>query len=188
MKIFEVTARVEDNVERMLQQYCAPYLNEIGGLHNALVEFPLYRGVGHKLGGSVMKVPVHQFRAPRDTKSEDHRLANDWFQKKFSVRYRGQSLFCSGSRHTADAYSIGGQSAIVLPVGNYSYCWSQRYFDMNTDFEDGDSTDIIEFLADGDYINTGIHKAIRSRHEVMLHCQEAMLVSIEWVEGEYEIL
>lgn len=210
MKISEV---IRDNKEQFnevksyIETHCQPYLQEIGGLRNALYNKPLFRGIAGWIGlkDNPMKTStVNQNRSPLDTPVNIHTQIDDWFFQKTNIHFRSSSVFCTGSlRHTHD-YAQIGETIIIIPKGNYHYCWSPVYRDMygslidyakiinphtigskekTTKFFIENPAHIIKFLSKGHYkIDTGLVTAIDSWHEIMLHCNEVVMVNIKWVE------
>lgn len=67
----------------------------------------------------------------------------------------------------------------MLPIGEYHYCWSPVINDLYRKtlicFDDKDAVDKV--LADGKYSeDRNLAAAVASGHEVMIHCQKAILI------------
>ena len=189
MRIDEITQPAIEQAIELMTQRCGPYLQEIGGLKNALVNYPLYRGT--EFVAKFQVVAVRQDRKPLATPRAIHDQIDDWFEanSKTGIRYRSQSLFCSGNVRMASGYAdYTGGAVIVLPIGRYHYLWSQNRGDLfNTIMhharQEGSPPDIPTFLQDSYYIeDRHLLEAIDSRNEIMLHCQEAVLVNRRWAE------
>jgi hypothetical protein len=179
MKIFEVLSPkyTDETIIRILRTDCAPFLSAIG--HN-IYKHGLYRGIEAKLGEfSKQAVPVG--RKPVDTPSDMHEAADDWFAKKFGVRYRSNAVFCTGSKEAAEEY---GYLYAVFPIGAYSFCYSPIVNDLTAELELGEYRNtkgknlpvaklVPKVLDQSRYIHgttAGIINAINSGHEVMVHC------------------
>ena len=197
MKINEITTSSTQRIIDTLEQECGPYLQEIGGLENALIKYPLYRGGDNVFTSNspIVKIPVRQDRQPRSTSIEDHELADKWFKEhsSFGIPYRSAALFCTGSQVIATAYTRyypegTGISMIVLPVGEYHYCWSPEVQDMFSEihvlsFSTDEPVVISNFLDKSGYEeDTRLTRAIASKHEIMLHCKEAILIQRTFVD------
>ena len=194
MRINEITQPAIDQAIDVLERECGPYLQEIGGIENALVHKPLYRGSGDKFPSDspIIKVPVRQDRRPRNTGIRDHERADEWFKENssYGIPYRSASLFCSGSSDTAAIYArrMNGAVSIVLPVGEYHYCWAPDVEDMTEGLDGmswslGEIIDIKNFLDDASYIeDRNLAKAVASGHEIMLHCKEAILIQQTFID------
>jgi len=191
----------DDKVISLITTHCQPYLQKVGGVRNALVRHPLFRGMKIDIKDNASLINVNQNRSPLDTPLNIHNAIDAWFQKKTGIKFRSSSVFCTGSWGTASAY--GFNTFVVIPAGKYDYCWSPIIEDMFEDLghyvwkldkiagRDKDLTtayledhpDKLEaFLQKGKFkLNKGLEEAIHSQHEVMIHCQQAVIVDIKWV-------
>ena len=100
---------------KLIEDNCAPYLRElqkIGNPHSLL-----YSGRGH-IDDIYIHKRVRQNRKPTDTSIEVHNLFDDYFEDKFGVRFRSNSMFTTPSIEDADSY---GEPYIIFPVGKYNY-------------------------------------------------------------------
>lgn len=131
-----------------------PYLTQIGGIENALFNYPLYRGVAgddyHSMDipndHPFNTVAIRKDRNPKDTPKNVSAAIDDWFEEKTNIRIRRQSLFCFGREAKASAYGI---TVAVIPTGNFSYCWSKEYGDMYESMER-----FVDAMGDGDEYST----------------------------------
>ena len=116
-------------------------------------------------------------------KADIQNALDDWFEQKFRIRFRQSSVFCTGDHYDAKSYSEpNGTTAIVLPVGDYDYCWSPDVGDLFISLQRNKGHDLTSFMNLSHYrCNEGIAKAIESGHEIMLHCQSIMIINPEWV-------
>lgn len=213
MKICEVVEQDDGeddgfaNVIRYIEKNCGPYLKEVGGYANALFHNPMFRGV-HQSPDSqdpVAILGVKQSRDPVDTPIDVQRLVDHWFVQKSGIAFRSSSVFCTGGMSTANQY---GDPVVVLPVGEYRYCWSPVYTDQyedigryvyNIDKEIGKDRSLttlyltqnkgplLNFLKNGNYqFDHGLDEAIASHHEIMIACQSILIVNIDWIrENKY---
>jgi len=193
----------------LIEEQCQPYLNEIGGIENALINLPMYRGIsGISMRNQVVKVKINQSRQPRDSSMPLHTFANEWFVEHFGIPFRSVSCFTNGKRIYASAFSIlkGGETVIVLPVGSYKYCWSTDFIDMTNQFgvflqqKYGSETAqdihkypkkitkemVDELLDSGGYRTTNLKEAIISDHEIMVASQSVLLIDTQWVKRNFQ--
>jgi len=185
MRINEITKGTVPQMLEMLERNCGPYLQEIGGLENALLRYPLYRGTS-PVTGIYKRVTVRNDRIPMSTPIKIHNNIDNWFEanSKNHIRYRSASLFCSGSRRLASSYAEDSRGVvIVLPVGEYHYAWARQCADLfeailALSYEGGSPPDMSTFLPACEYLeDTDLTEAINSGHEIMLHCKEAILIN-----------
>lgn len=200
--------------EEKIKTYCAPYIQAVGGIERALFTSSLFRGVRPEevvymdmtVRNPIHVIDVRQDRVPTDTPLDVSHMVDDWFQRETGYRFRSQSLFTTGRRATASAY---GWPVVVLPVGEFHFCWSREYKDMYQDMSDyaqarlmqissdsvqitnkkniskyfGSSNEVDEFMRDGGYrFDTDLQSAIASSHEVMIVCSKAIILDSEWLK------
>ena len=214
MKINEVICEDTDKramlveyagIQSFAEEYCKPYLNEIGGFKNAIFVHPLYRGIAglnFKKNEYSTVIKVDQNRTPTDTPPAMQNEIDNWFEDKAGVRFRQTSLHCTGNIDTADSYSVDKGPLIVLPMGNFNYCWSTIYRDMFSSLANESITagvvqggtkqrlmlwtkdDIIKFMENGNYqANTGLVPAINSKKEIMISCKKALVVQQKFISN-----
>jgi len=201
MRLFEITSSNTKVVSTKLKKYCQPYLNEVGGIKEALLIRPLFRGMrGLVFDPPIARISVNQNRQPVDMEPGIQKIIDDWFSERTKVRFRQQSLFCSGDITTAKIYQeeeIG--PLIVVPIGPYHYTWSPTYRDLydeinwssitvyvpSTKDEPTVEEKIDELLTKGNYqFDTGIREAIDSNHEIMLACKQAYVIKYRKIANE----
>jgi hypothetical protein len=120
---------------------------------------------------------VRKDRAPRNMPLDIHRRADKWFEAKFGIKYRSQSLFLSGSFSVSRGYASSDNDVFrILPLDSYKFCWSPKYFDLLGYLPSGTGLSVEEYLEKGDYQETGLDDAKKSGHEVMLYCDEYIAV------------
>ena len=208
MKINEVIDTEDENsyekVKAFIESRCQPYLAEVGGFDNAIFKTPLFRGIQKYMHMDAKIEPVLQNRKPLDTPPDIQILMDKWFYKKTGINFRSSSVFASGSWGMARGYTKNdGPVVVVLPVGNYHYCWSPINKDVYEDLghfifkfdkfvgvNKERSTELLlanpalltKFLNKGKYkLDTGLREALASGNEIMINCKEVMLVNQNWV-------
>lgn len=227
MKIYEVITepgvnRMQNNLSdltRYLRHYCQPYLIKIGGLENALFNEPLLRGMrdGDLLNLHISKsdpfntINIRKDRLPMDTPKNVNTLIDDWFEERTNVRFRTQSLFCSGSASMVSGY---GTIVRIIPMGDFDYCWSRKFRDMyealenyadtmQGDYDEHELTSlnakdkinalfsdpgpINDFMEDANYqFDKDLLAGVQSGHEIMLAANKVVIVDSEWLlEAKY---
>ena len=152
---------------------------------------PLYRGVTNnvvRINPYLFKVATEANRNPLDTPTINHNLADKWLNDNVGGRFRSDHIaFCTGRQTTASAY---GTVHIIVPIGDFSFCWSPLIRDMsnvlpktgavsaaaalNDQLSDEEiRTGMVEHvLARGRYQTTQLTSAIASLNEIMLRCNQ----------------
>ena len=188
MKIFEVIDLNKDGDEdikafkkaaKLIAKNCQPFLAAVKGKPNKHILFRGIRGV--EFGDKIMrkgKCPVG--RKPRDTPKIIHKFADEWFLEKTGIRYRSNAVFCTGYEGNASTY---GPVYVMLPIGPMSFCYSPLIEDLTNDLDMASSDeetrkDTRKTLKDGKYEqNTNLVSAIKSGHEIMIHCSGYYVIS-----------
>ena len=123
----------------------------------------LYRGVPGV--PDIFLKKVRKNRKPMNTEEEIQKIADDNFERRFGIRARSETVFCSSKIKQAKDY---GQPRIIFPVGKYEVIWSPDIEDMYLSM----SSDIEEFRDQlNSYIKGRLSDAIFSGNEIMLHCE-----------------
>lgn len=108
---------------------CKPYLEQIS--YN-IKEYPLYRGVpDSRLTFGALPNPEN--RPSRDTPTKIHEAMDNWFEKKFGIRYRSNALFVTGDKNMTSDYYAGmtyGDLLLIFPIGDFRFCWSTKADDV----------------------------------------------------------
>lgn len=117
-------------------------------------------------------------RVPRNLDHEIHKLADDYFYKKFGIRFRSQSVFCTGDLQEAKKF---GEVRVIEPIGDYVICWSPKVNDF-MEIEDclyGTLEEAVEeFIEKNDYQLGNLEDAINSKYEIMLFCEKYKVLPI----------
>lgn len=164
---------------------CSPYLKQVvkkGGRFDFM-----YSGRTHN-AYSFMRV-VQQERHPLDTPKLIHMQLDRLFKKRWGVKYRSQSIFCTGNLNHASLY---GTPFMVFPVGNFKFLWNPKFKDLfnyiRYDIAPSIDTNSIEGAEEFEkglegvidtYQNSGLPRAIKSGYEIMVHCKEYMALD-QW--------
>jgi hypothetical protein len=177
----------------IIQQHCQPFLSQIG---DDIFTYKLWRGVRKAPDRSISVVPCPVNRSPKDTAREIHQAADRYFLKKFGIKFRSNSFFVTGSEEMAASYGTEvwnpGAEVIVIPQGDFKFCWSpitndfyqstEEAIDWPNDLDDDATVFEINAYFDKEvfalcermkYQTTDLKRAIKSRHEIMLHCNSA---------------
>ncbi|MBD3352319.1 MAG: hypothetical protein GF364_12605 [Candidatus Lokiarchaeota archaeon] len=157
---------------------CSNYINELRNNDEAVC---LLRGSKNYTDTELSKSFVRKDRKPRNTPLIFHNYANLWFSNKFGIRYRSESLFCTGNYFMASRY---GDVFAIFPIGEYRVCWSPSVEDMLDLLDDLHSYDFEGFmnkLIEARYIEGDLKSSINSGHEVMLLCNSFYSVAVNSV-------
>lgn len=151
---------------QQIMEKCKPYLSEING---DLGNYPLYRGTKRKHKPGTKLTHYSEPRAPVNTDLETHALFNQIIQEAGKTANRSNAIFTSGSLAVAKRY---GDTDLVFPIGDFYYTWSTQVADwyVITQRELEDLEDSIR----GD--DNSLKQAIKSKHEIMLHCPNGYYV------------
>jgi len=94
---------------------------------------------------------------------------------KFGIRFRSQSVFCTGDIKSALEY---GKVAIIEPIGHFEICWSPKCYDL-IEIEDFTWMSVEEFIIENEYQIGNLQQAIESGKEIMLFCEKYKVSSYE---------
>lgn len=115
----------------IIKRDCSKWLKEVKNPSKSLI----YRGSKSvSLGKNLLtKKSVRTDRSPKDTPKKMHDYIDNWFNKKFGIKFRSQALFVSGDKDIANQF---GKVWIVFPINDYDYLWSPFFKDMTEDIDD----------------------------------------------------
>jgi hypothetical protein len=109
---------------RIFHDECKPFQKEIG--FDGIFDFEtLKRGMKNKPKLFIGNVRLD--RKPTDTPLPIHEFMDNWFYKKFGVKFRSNAMFVTKSRGSAQIY---GDVYIVFPIGEFKYCYSSTIDDL----------------------------------------------------------
>lgn len=187
LNLFEEQVIGEKHLVLMIQRDCQPFLNEIGDpTQHQLVRglYPSFR-MKKLLDENVLEGKVRKDRRPTDTPTEISKMIDNWFEDKFNVRYRAESLFCVGNKDLARKY---GKAYVIFPKGKFSFCWSPVFGDLfneNADVFYASNPDLSQrvvdgILDDGEYQNGNLVEALTKcpKNEIMVDCET--YYAIDW--------
>ena len=190
-------------IEEKIIDMCGRYLNRLRAVYQSTGKrVAFYRGSPDK----VMEGDIKTFQ-PR-TKSMNtlqpiHEISNEWFEYKFGIKARTDTLFVTSNKVQAKEY---GFIHYIFPVGGFTTIHSDTYDDLffkinNREFKkilrkkgmDGEYTGnvigkvaendlelakeiVYEILEDGDYAKGKSSAALLSGNEVMLKTKQFIVV------------
>lgn len=139
-----------------------------------------YRGLSN---ASSVDFPViydtRKNRKPRNMPPEIHARADSWFEARFGVRYRSQSLFVTSSMVVAQNYACSPDHVVrIIPLGHYKYCWSPKRSDLLFYCASAEKLTIEEYLEQSEYVDTDLRSASFSGNEVMLYCEKYIAIPV----------
>lgn len=160
----------------------------------------LYTGRNINYNKDFDKRKVRTDRRPKDIKIDIHTAIDDWFYRKFGIRFRSNAVFASFQKDVVHQY---GHIYIIFPIGNYTVVSSDRVHDLYIAL-----TTIKLYDEDLDYLNFDINdpnqkealynvldeefeykKGLRwNKSEQMINCKEYYLVSSDFELDLKEIL
>lgn len=145
---------------------------------------PFLRGISNIVSHPFV-APIRKDRRPRDLEFELHEAADDWFLKRFGVRFRSQSLFVTSLHVVASGY--GPQTVRILPLGDYRYCWSRTTSDLISILKGAAVGQVQGLLDAAQYVDVDLAAAHRAGHEVMLYCDEYIAIPFKSVPGPVSV-
>jgi hypothetical protein len=184
------------NVVEYIHQHCQPYMQAVGGDLTHL----MYRGISNRstsrakptnMSDVYITPGFSQNRKPVSTEQELHDLANRVFVKRLGLPFRN-GLFVSGDMSMAKDY--GDKVVIIIPIGQFKFCWSKEVDDMVMVLPGPKSgqhyDENVEYFTGKleTYQSTDLRGAIASHHEIMLYCNECLMIhtGIKSAYGEDE--
>ena len=174
------------NYLQIIEEKCKPFLSDVKKAKRFLLS-------GKRSSKVVFQREVRKNRKPKDTSKTIHDLANVYFKDKFGVEARNKSIFCTGDLSETGRY---GDTYLIFPVGEYEIIWSPKVKDFTVHVTDKKNfkkyskayhkigteeereKQLNQFIKDiVDTYKTGdLKKAIKSKNEIMLICEEYIAV------------
>jgi hypothetical protein len=164
-------------VQAYIQEYCQSYINEVGNN-----EF-LYRGISKsrlaqltmmsRMPGCAIIPGHYEVRKPVSVPQEYHNLANELFVKYHGLPYRN-GLFVTGDRASTKSYGAG---IIVIPVGEFKYCYSAQVkdmFDIVPESEEWFDEDEFSEVIRNQYTTNNLQRGMKLHTEIMLYCDKCL--------------
>jgi len=167
-----ITESINDPVEisYLIKRDCEPYLKQLNGSNFS--GYSLLRS-GRQDSGYFKKVSVRVDRKPKDTPIDIHNWLDEWFYKKFGIKARSNTMFCTSSISLAGRY--GSAIYYIFPMGNFEIIWSDIVNDMYTPVMNRGLDAYITYFLDHygkKYKKGDLQGALKSKSEIMLHCKE----------------
>lgn len=143
----------------------------------------LYRGVNETTmteNGIHQNPYINRPRKPRNTDPKIHAIVDDWFYKKFEIRARSQTIFCSPDiGHAKEYISKGGELLEIklLDDGPVGLIFSPKVYDFIEIMEElpprFKNRDIINWLEEKKYEMVRKIDSLPEdfKGEVMLFCK-----------------
>jgi hypothetical protein len=133
---------------------------------------PLFRGFSKPSENPIICIQSPLNRVPLNMPPDVQTKMDDWFFKRFGMRFRESSLFVTGDVHVAKGYAGDwGQVRRLEPKARFSFCWSPKCADLYNEFENSPNTESVDaLLARLDFQCDDLRAAILSNHEIMLVC------------------
>lgn len=159
------------NFVQQIMKKCKPYLDEINA---DLGNYPLYRGTRKKYQAGTKLTHSATPRDPVDTDLQTHNLFNQAIQNAGKTADRSNAIFTSGSLRVAKRY---GDTNLVFPIGDFYYTWSTKVADWYwymVPVQSQIGLENLEYSIRGD--DNSLKQAIKSNHEIMLHCPNGYYV------------
>ena len=114
-------------------------------------------------------------RRPRDSDYFVHEIADQWFDNKFGIKARSETIFCTPNCHQAAKY--GEAYEITVPdTIKYQLIYSVKvddFINIEDEIDDLENKDeIIDWLESRDYavLSSFDKLPIKFRGEIMLNC------------------
>lgn len=148
-----------------IKRDCQQFLREMS--NTDLSEHRLYRGM--RSSDVYRTIKVRKNRQPVDTQQLIHDSTNDWFESKFGIKARSETVFASTGTKLASRY---GTVYSIFPIGEHTTIWSPTVMDLYISTNHLTPSEVIEFLEDSEYQIGGISLATRgkSNRELMIKC------------------
>ena len=113
----------------LVYTHCMPFIKDlVKGRYNYLTKNQDLLHSGRKGSDPIIKKNIRTNRKPSDMDMDLYNYYDKTFYKKFGIKGRSGSLFCSGDSHMAGGY--GDTNYIVFPVGKYEILWSDEIRDL----------------------------------------------------------
>ncbi|MDG2518290.1 hypothetical protein [Lysobacter soli] len=142
---------------------------------------PFYRGVSDRYPADRPSIHTPRLdRRPRNSAAFFHTTADEWFHKKFGIRYRSQGLLLTSRFLSASTYAgPSGRVMRILPLSHYRFCWSPNVSDLlftANQLAEETSERIGEHLDSLNFVESDLIGAHECGHEVMLHCDRYVAI------------
>jgi hypothetical protein len=193
-EILDTTVDYDKTFLKRIKNNCQPFLNES-------LYLPLYRGISNITNEKYIHKKTRENRRPKDTSVDITNFINNYFEKKFGIRFRSNhSMMAAGSYEFARTF---GKPFNVFPAGEYKFCWSPKiadlfswiitsipivdedediFFDV---FNEGNFEKATKMLDKLEYKTTDLKEAIKSKKEIMFYCKDYYGINFNFTMAEY---
>ena len=186
MKLFELFEEKStqqeitfDEFKKIIERDCASYIKQVG------FKMPLYRGMEKVSNPAFIietpdeDVPVYKKRVrldrvPSAFSVEMHSMIDNWFNEKFQIKARSQTVFATGDKMDALLY---GEAFIIFPIGEFKYVWSPNVADLFSKGLSSNPHELSMQLQKYQYRDTDLEEAIKSDCEIMIKCDSYYAIS-----------
>lgn len=200
MKLQDLFEEENPSLLALIKTKCSSFLSESGKkglLYRGASNPGTFMGLYQTSDGNSAQVyskTARKDRKPLNTNVEISNVLDDWFEKNIGFRARSQAVFAfpEGNKRFAEEY--GGAHCVIFPIGNFSYAWSPLVTDLyevafgalgnskglNAEFKLEDGSPNLEaidvFMKKLKYTNKQLPRALKSKREIMLNCNEFIAV------------
>ncbi len=117
---------------QVVYTHCMPYIKDLvkGGYDYIHKDMDLLYS-GRNNNEPILPKDVRKDREPLDTDSDLHQILDDMMYKKFKMRGRSNSIFCTGDFLMAGGY--GSNVYLIFPANKYQVLWSDSIRDLYND-------------------------------------------------------
>ena len=116
--------------------------------------------------GAPLVVASPENRRPVHMPERVQQEIDDYFEKRFGIRFRQRSLFATGSFGEA---RLHGVVRAITPQAPFCFCWSPSSADLFEEYgAKPDAKPLVAWLEELQFRCDGLSDALRSGHEVML--------------------
>lgn len=133
-------------------------------------------------------VAPRQDRRPKNSSPHFHEIADQWFERRFGIRYRSNGIFVTSRPLSASAYAASADHVVrIIPTSNYRYCWSPNVSDLlfaASRLAEAPAAEIERWLNDAQYCENGLHEAHTAGHEVMLYCAQYVAIPRNLIDAK----
>ena len=139
----------------------------------------IYRGFKDKIeDGDSKNIFRHKSRSPIDTNQHVHEFADNWFNDRFKIFARSQTVICSTDMDQALRYkSPTGSIAEIIPRGSYKIIYSRNvkdFIDYAIEIDEISESHVDRWLQSKNYQCVADIKLIpiNFKGEIMVDCEE----------------
>lgn len=135
-KVFESFSSDDISIEEaaeIINTRCDEWKKFTGGFPTDNLNWIIYRGMRVHFGADFALKSPRSNRRPLTTNEDVHAFADEYFQQKFGIKFRSNSIFTSRSTELAKYY---GDVYAIFPLDRVSFAWSEKVEDFTNDSAD----------------------------------------------------